>query len=295
MWAATEHGKPLTLLLPVRITLMDGLLRQFTTRAVVYGSVLCAPGPEGRKALETLLRVYARETGGSLLFTELRNLSDLNTLQPVLKECGFRYEDHLNYLVDLNRPPEAVLQGFGRRTRKRIRHALREGRVTVRDIQRREDVVLCYELLRASYAVAKVPLADRSLFEAAFDILQPQGMVKFLLAWIDDDPVAGSVELIYKGTIYGWYGGVDRDFSAYVPNELLMWHVLRWGAENGYRLYDFGGAGKPDEEYGVRDFKAKFGGQLVCYGRNTCLHAPTRLAISKVGYQVYRNLKRFRV
>ena len=38
-----------------------------------------------------------------------------------------------------------------------------------------------------------------------------------------------------------------------------MWHTLDWGAEDGYSLNNFGGAGKPDEEYGVRDFKAKFG------------------------------------
>jgi len=29
------------------------------------------------------------------------------------------------------------------------------------------------------------------------------------------------------------------------------------------------GAGKPSEKYGVRDFKAKFGGNLVNFGRNT--------------------------
>jgi len=33
------------------------------------------------------------------------------------------------------------------------------------------------------------------------------------------------------------------------------------GVGNGYRLYDFG-TGRPDVEYGVRDFKAKFGGEL---------------------------------
>ena len=42
-----------------------------------------------------------------------------------------------------------------------------------------------------------------------------------------------------------------------------------WGAENGYRLCNFGGAGKRDEEYGVRDFKAKFGGELICFARST--------------------------
>lgn len=296
LWAAiNDSNQVLALLLPVEITLMGGLLRGLTTRAIAYGSILCAPGPEGEEALSKLLDTYKRETKDRALFTELRNLSDLSHLQPILRDNGFAYEDHLNYLVDLDRPPEEVLQSIGRRTRKKIRRALRDGEVTVVEANhRREMVAVCYELLQKTYAAVQVPLADWSLFEAAFDVLCPRGMVKFLLARIDKDYAAGSVELIYKDTIYGWYGGMDRTYSDYIPNELLLWHIFEWGANKGYQVYDFGGAGKPDEDYGVRDFKAKFGGELVCYGRNTWVHAPARLAISKLGYQIYRNFNRSR-
>ena len=75
-----------------------------------------------------------------------------------------------------------------------------------------------------------------------------------------------------------------------MPNELVIWHILEWGANNGYRLYDFGGAGRPGEAYGVRDFKAKFGGQLVQFGRSVREHAPRLLKLSKSGYSIYRKL-----
>ncbi len=289
LWAATDDDdQVLALLLPVHITLQDGLLRRLTTRAVAYGSVLHAPGPTGREALAVLLRAYAQETKREALFTELRNLSDLSAVQPVLDDCGFVYEDHLNYLIDLSGSPEAVLQNIGKRTRKKIRQALRQGHVTIEEAKRPEQVALCYELLQRSYAVAQVPLADRTLFEATFDVLHPKGMVKFLLARVGDVYAASSVELVYKDTIYGWYGGMDRDYSDYIPNELLLWYLFEWGVKNGYRVYDFGGAGKPDEEYGVRDFKAKFGGKLVCYGRNTCVHSPRLMWLSERGYKLLR-------
>jgi serine/alanine adding enzyme len=291
LWAAVNGGdRPLALLMPIQVTLMDGLLRRFTTRAIAYGSVLYAPGSEGKKALAKLLQVYKREAQYTALFSELRSLSDLSSVQPVFSDCGFVYEDHLNYLVDLDRSPEEVLQGIGPRTRKKIRRALRQGKVIVEEINRRGQVALCYELLRKTYAAVQVPLADWSLFEAAFDVLYPRGMVKFLLARIGDDYAAGSVELIYKDKIYGWYGGMDRAYSDYIPNELLLWHVFQWGARNGYKVYDFGGAGKPDEKYGVRDFKAKFGGDLVCYGRNTYVHAPVLL---QLGLWIYAAFRRF--
>ena len=63
---------------------------------------------------------------------------------------------------------------------------------------------------------------------------------------------------------------------------------MEWGAQHGYTTYDFGGAGKPDEEYGVRDFKAKFGGKLVHLGRYIYVHAPMRLKLSEFAYSLYR-------
>jgi len=289
LWAAVDHrGCPLALLLPVEVTLMGGPLRRLTTRAVVYGSVLCAPGAEGKEALATLLRAYNREAKNGAIFTELRNLSDLGPVQPVLNECGFVYEDHLDYLIDLDRPAEEIMQGIGARTRKNIRRGLRHGDVVIEEITERKQVAVCYDLLRQTYATAQVPLADSLLFQAAFDVLYPRGMVRFVLARVGDAYVGTSVELLYKDVVYGWYGGVDREYSRYNPNDLLTWHILQWSAEHGYRTYDFGGAGNPSEEYGVRDFKAKFGGELVSFGRNTCVHAPRLLWLSTQGYRLLR-------
>lgn len=288
LWAATDQDRVLALFLPVRITLMNGLLSALTTRAIAYGSVLWAPSDEGRHALAQLLETYARQTKGSFLFTELRNLASLDPVQPVLQQSGFAYEPHLNYWIDLNRSPEAIFASIGRRTRKNIRRGLRRGQVTVEPVDSREQIGICYGLLGQTYRTANVPLVDRSVLEAAFDLLQPRGMVRFTLARVGQSPAAVSVELLYKDVVLGWFGGMDRAFGRYVPNELLIWRILEWGAHNGYRYYDFGGAGKPGEDYPVRDFKAKFGGQLVSFGRNTCVHAPGRLWLSKHGYQVLR-------
>jgi hypothetical protein len=289
IWAATDRSSsPRLLLIPVEVTVMGTLLHPFTRRAVAYGSVLWQPGSEDQAALSELLRAYLQSQGRGTLFTELRNLSDLAYIQPVLEAHGFRYHEHLNFIIDLSRPPEQVLQGMGRRTRKQIRRALRRDIVRITEISHADQLAILYGLLQRTYAAARVPLADRTLFEAAFSVLHPRGMAKFLLAWVGDDCAACSVELLYKDKIYGWYSGVDRAYSTHVPNELLTWYILRWGAENGYRLYDFGGAGKPEEDYGVRDFKAKFGGQLVCYGRNTHVHSPVRLWLGQQAYNVWR-------
>jgi serine/alanine adding enzyme len=55
-------------------------------------------------------------------------------------------------------------------------------------------------------------------------------------------------------------------------------------------VMDFGGAGRPNEPYGVRDFKAKYGGRLVDFGRDVHVSAPVRLALSRAGYRLVRGL-----
>jgi hypothetical protein len=291
LWAVVTHvngiGRPLALMLPVQITLMRKALYRFSTRAVLYGSVLCEPGSEGRQALAILLRTYCQEMKGKILFTELRNLSDQTDLQSVLNENGFIYEEHLNYLIDLDQPEEAVWGKISKSGRQSVRTSRNKGTV-IEEVTERKKMAIAHKLLQEIYRRAQVPLASQTLFEAAFDILAPKGMFKVFLARVDEHYIGTCLILAYNGRIIDWYAGSSRAFSSYSSGELLIWHVLQWAKKHHYQVFDFGGAGKPDEDYGPRKFKAKFGGTLVNYGRNTCVHAPTTLKLSQMGYQLLR-------
>lgn len=294
LWAAQRSDNRLSaLFLPVRVRVWGRPFGLFTERAIVYGSLLCAPGAEAREAADELLQAYNREAGRTPVFTELRNLSESGDLQRIFGRRGYVFEDHLNYLVDLGRPSEQIFRGFGSRTRKCIRRGMKKGHVQVVNVDGPEGLKALYRILKKTYRRARIPLADRSLFEAVLQILHSKGMARLTLAEVDGRAAACSVELLYKKTIYGWYGGMDRAYSPYGANEILHWDILRWGAENGCRLYDFGGAGKPGEAYGVRDFKAKFGGTLVNYGRNIRVHSSALMGLSKAAYGLLKKLKAF--
>jgi serine/alanine adding enzyme len=287
LWAATRDGCVQALLLPVQVTLVDGLLRSFTTRAIAYGSVLCDPGPEGEEALGVLLRAYKRGIRRSVLFTELRNVSDFGDLQPVLDQNGFVYEEHLNFLIDLEQPEETIWRKISKSGRQCVRTARNKGTV-VEEVTERGKMEVAYRLLQGVYTRVQVPLANSTLFEAACDILGPRGMFKTFMARVGEQYVGALLVLLHKGRLITWYGGSDRAFSWHYPTESLMWHTMKWGKEHGFRVYDFGGAGRPDEDYGPRKFKAKFHGTLVRYGRNVCVHAPMRLDLSKKSYAILR-------
>lgn len=290
LWAVVaDDEEVVALFTPVRVSLAGPPLRGLTSRAIAYGGVACEPGDRGIRALRRLVRDYNASARHRALFTELRNLEEPNGIRTDLEQMGFAYEEHLNFVVPVEGDLDETFRRVSPSTRKRLRRAHRAGTVTVNEVQDRAELTDWYTVLRKTYRHARVPLADASLFEAAFDVLVPSGMIRFFAARVEGEIVACSAELCFKDTVYGWYGGTDRGFSRYIPNDVLTWHVIEWAHTNGYRKYDFGGAGTPGREYGVRDFKAKFGGALVEPGRFTAVHAPVRFAMSKFAYRVYQH------
>jgi len=97
------------------------------------------------------------------------------------------------------------------------------------------------------------------------------------------------VLLTFKDQVYAWYNGVER-VGSFSPFDYLTWHQFVWGHEHGYRRYDFGGAGWPDVPYGVRDYKAKFGGELVRYGRYRKVYSPWKMALAEKAYEIGRSV-----
>jgi CelD/BcsL family acetyltransferase involved in cellulose biosynthesis len=287
-WAALDdHGCPLALLPVVETSVLDGPLRRFSARAVAYGGALCRPDEPGRRALAALLRAYAGQYRPAAVFTELRHQADCARLQPALVGAGFRFEGHLNYLIDLTQPEEALWRRISRSRRQAIRAAERKG-VEVVEAGDEAQVVDGYTMLQSIYARIRVPLPDLSLFTAAFQVLAPRGMLSLLLVRHDGRTIGVAFNLHYNGRILGWYGGGDREARGLAANEVLVWHAIRRGREMGMTTFDFGGAGKPGEAYGPRDYKAKFGGELVNYGRDLCIHAPRLMRVSEFGYRIVR-------
>lgn len=291
VWAAVDSdGQIYALHIPVRITLRGGVLHYFTTRNVNFGSILAQENGAGRDALSLLFQKYNHQVSPASLFTELRHVSDSSEFQDILKSQGYNYDSHLNYFVNLDRDPYDILQSFSRTTRRDIRSNIRKGRVVIKEITDPSMLLLFYEMVKKTYTHARIPLADISLFEAAYKVLVPKNMARFSIAYVDGVPAAASSALLYKSVMYGWYMGVDRSYRPFYPSEFIIWDMVKWGTEHGYKVLDFGGAGDPDEESGVRDFKLKFRGDLVEFGRNTCIHAPVRMKLAENTYNFGRKV-----
>lgn len=287
LWAAVSEDEVLALLVPVRISLTGGALGSLMSRAVSFGSLLYSSGTAGAEAVRELLHQYVRRVDGSVLFTELRNVSDLQDIQDVLGAHGFAFSNHLNYLINLDPFRDNVWQGLSHTIRKHIRTA-QERHLELNEMTDPRQIAVAYGFLRKAYKRIAIPLPDLTLFEAAFEVLGPKGMLKAYLIQHDGIPISARLVLAYKDRIIDWFTGSDRAYRKLFPEEFAIWSILQWGRSSGYRLFDFGGAGRPEKYYGPRIFKARFGGTLVNYGRNTFVHAPLRLKLGKLGFALFR-------
>ena len=89
--------------------------------------------------------------------------------------------------------------------------------------------------------------------------------------------------------LYEWFVcGNDGFHKGIRPSSVATWFGIKYAAENGCKRFDFMGAGKPDEPYGVRDFKAEFGGKLVEYGRFLMICKPILYKIGCLGIRILK-------
>jgi lipid II:glycine glycyltransferase (peptidoglycan interpeptide bridge formation enzyme) len=98
--------------------------------------------------------------------------------------------------------------------------------------------------------------------------------------------------LFHKRVVTYWYTGTSREHATLRAGDLLVWKAIEIGRASGCRVLDLGGAGRPDEPYGVRDFKAKYGGVLVDHGRDVLTSASFRMRIATMGYALGRRFLR---
>ena len=286
--AVNEDGNILATLLAIIQSDYGNFLGSLTARSIILGGPLVKD--DDAVMLTFILQEYENLLGDSAIYTQIRNLADIGGNIPVFNKSGFLYEEHLNIIVDLSKPEDLLWKEVHSKRRNEIRRAQKEG-TYVRELVHISDVEKMYGILREVYHNAKLPLADRSMFMTAFEKLKPLGLCRYFGAFNNGNLVGAICVLAYKQRLYDWYAGSLREHLNKHPNDLLPWEVFRWGKERGYLIFDFGGAGSPHKDYGVRDYKKKFGGKFVSYGRFQKVHNPMKYSLAKMGYSMWRFLK----
>ena len=280
----SDSGKMLAVVQAAVIREIGGLLSSLSARSVIQGGPLFVEGKNGLQAVAKLMEHYDDVVRKKVVYTQIRNMWDTQEIGDILGSLGYTYEEHLNFMIDLNRPSEEIWRNIHKSRRKGINRAEKTD-ISIRSVEGLAELGECYNLIEDTYKNVKVPLTDITLFKAAYNILSPIGVADFYIAIQNGKPVGTRITLKYNDEVHDWYAGSLKD-AAYV-DEALVWHILKENA--GKHVFDFGGAGHPQKPYGVREFKRRFGGDLVSNGRfikiyNTVLFTSIKYALKLCKY-----------
>lgn len=275
----------------------------FTARSIIIGGPLLAEDIS-EEALGALLSAVAQfkveslkykggenskvETPASTPYTihhtpiyiESRNFHDYSRWKSLFESHGFAYQPHLNFHVDTS-SVELVESRLGKNRKRDIKTSIRDG-ATIVENPTIEQVCEYYALLKQLYTTKiKTPLFSLSFFEKLYAM--PSS--RFILVEHNGEIIGGTVCVELTGKcLYEWFVcGRDGEWKSIFPSSLATYAGIRYAAEHGCTRFDMMGAGKPDEAYGVRDFKARFGGELVEHGRFLCVRKPMLYKIGELG------------
>lgn len=287
---ALSNGKIVGVLVAVEMH-EDGFIKKFfSTRSIILSGPIVKN--DDQTILSFLLQHYKKNIHPSVIYTQIRNQFDQLKNCDIFRQNGFKFESHLNYLVKTD-DENAIWSRIGKGRVKQIKKAIKKG-LTVKAYKASEiDGKLLsssFDVIQDVYNRANLPLASFSLIEEAW---HKQIIVLFVVKTEDGKIVGCRFALSYKAMLYGWYAGSYTQYYNLFPNDLLIWETLRWACNNGYKYFDYGGAGSPNKAYGVRDFKSQIGGDLVNFGRYEFVHHKMRMLIAKLGYSIYRLLFSF--
>lgn len=263
----------------------EGFIGNLTARAIIAGGPLVVNNdPEIATAL---LEYYHKDKNIKVVYSQFRNLFDVTNIAPAFTKLHARYEEHLNIHIDLTADEDSLWQNVKSRRRTSIKQALKKG-VTVQRLLLETDIETAYNIIEDLYLRTKLPLADRTLFTNAFQIMHKNGMLRIYGAVYEGQIIGTMFILSYNGRFYDWYAGSLKEFYKYNPNDLLPWEVLSQARAESFRLFDFGGAGKPGVPYGVRDYKIQFGGEFVNFGRYEIAHNRLIFALMRYAFKAWQ-------
>lgn len=267
-----------------------GLKSWFSRRMIVWAGPLLGdvPGLDKQEVAKKLLQHLKKHAQGNAIFIEFRNFFDCSGLHDVFESSGFRFRPHLNYLVKTD--DETAVKGrLSSNRRRQIKTSLAAG-ATISEPESESDVRALYYILEKLYREkVKKPLPGPDFFVNMWK--SPHAKV-FLVKY-EGQVVGGSIGPVYRDKVlYQWYVcGENGTVSGVHPSVLASWAPIEYGAKHGFDHFDFMGAGRPEEDYGVREFKARFGGEEVCYGRYEMVLNQHLYRVGKLGLKVYQTIR----
>ena len=264
-----------------------GLKKFFSRRAIIMGGLLLADTITPDLLQELLMAVKQRTR--KAIYIEIRNHHDYSPFADTFAACGFDYHAHCNVKITCDSWNDMLSRMDNNRRRvlknscinaspsksERSEFDSPHHRITELPTYTYattpEQVHQFYAMLVKHYQTkVRKPLFPLSFF---VDMVQ-SNTGRLLLLYQNNVLLGGMLQVILPGrVVYDYYACAnDAIYKDLSPSVSIYGITLQQALAENIPLFDTMGAGVPEIPYGVRDFKLRFGGQLVQEGRFQCIH-----------------------
>ena len=263
------------------VTKEPNLIKQFfTRRAIIIGGIVVARNC-AKEDIVLLLNYIRAELQPKAIYIETRNFNDFSPWKEAFESAAFAYKPHLNFHVDPS------VNNLSDNRCRQVRKAQATVECLTNERVNESEIQDWYKVLAELYRKkVKTPLWPVEFFLEAYR----QGIAKFLLVKHEGRIIGGSMVVSDERTVYEWFEcGLNAEYKDQYPSVMATYAGIQLAHQSGCTRYDMMGAGEPGLPYGVRDFKAEFGGKLVEHGRFLCICKPM---LYKIGTIVVKILKK---
>jgi hypothetical protein len=210
-------------------------------------------------------------------------------LQVEMACSGFERHDKATLAVDLTQDLEVLFGNLKKDARNKVRRAQKQD-IEITELS--NDIPSLERLARVLGETARrnqvAPNDMRTMHNSSWAHLYDSGLSLGFVSMANGELLSSQQAVTYNGIMA--LGGVSyTDYSREARlygNDLMQWHVICWGKENGYRLVDFTGIAPrsaSEKMQAIHAFKAKWGGQRIEYDQFS-------IALPSVRGTIYRLL-----
>ncbi len=168
-----------------------------------------------------------------------------------------------NFYLKLSEDPSDV---WARLPKSSVRWGIKKSQksgLSVRQGNSQKELDDFFRLFLSTRKFRGVPAYPYSMFN---DILASfKDLTRIYISELDGMPVAAIWLLCYNKKIRYWYAGVKYDKSVLrmQPYHALFWEAIKYGCENNYSIFNFGGATKFANDGGLYNFKERWADEMV--------------------------------
>ena len=286
IYGVTDNGELVGVMCGYIISEGNRFKQFFSRRAIVPGGALLANNIN-EDTLKKFLSFVVKQIERKAIYLELRNYNDFSQYKSTFLLTCFQYQPYLNIQVDTTNQVE-TLNRISESKRRQYKLSVNRG-VTCEQTDSEHEIAFLYECLNKTYQ-SKI---KKPLFPIEFFLkLNKLSSAKFFVVKNNNRIIGGlvTVQFLHK-YLYEWFVcGEDTADSKIYPSVVATMTGINYALNNKIAGFDFMGAGRPDKKYGVREFKSKFGGELVEHGRFLYICKPFLYSLGKTMLKILKVL-----